>query len=224
MLQTFCGFDTFWRIIKYAFWRTLSCSFFCNFGAFWQKILCSKENKHFWRHELIPELRDLPYSQRLKSLNLETLEYRRTRADLLEVYRIKNIIHEVNQDTRCSKCPGKHMLQSSINTNTRGHSQKLQIHSSKGGVRHNFFSQRVVKFWNALDEKTIAPQQLISSKTIWLRYCQVYITHSSMYSQCNSSRSYQWVVKNNSLNCLWSIYVPATNFPKKLNLLLLRLS
>ena len=37
---------------------------------------------------IIPEVKDLPYMERLHRLNLWTLEERRIRADLIEVYKI----------------------------------------------------------------------------------------------------------------------------------------
>ena len=37
---------------------------------------------------MIPEVKDLPYMERLHRLNLWTLEERRIRADLIEVYKI----------------------------------------------------------------------------------------------------------------------------------------
>ena len=43
--------------------------------------------------KIVPSLKNLTYTQRLERLNLETLEYRRRRADLLETYRILNGIH-----------------------------------------------------------------------------------------------------------------------------------
>ena len=44
---------------------------------------------------MIPELRNLPYLQRLEELKLWTLEERRTRADLIEVYKIIRRISSV---------------------------------------------------------------------------------------------------------------------------------
>ena len=36
--------------------------------------------------KLIPGFKDLPYSDRLKALNITTLAYRRKRADILQIY------------------------------------------------------------------------------------------------------------------------------------------
>ena len=109
--------------------------------------------------KLIPELKELSYTDRLRNLNLETLSYRRTRADLLETYRIFTNQHHVNRDTHCSQCPTKQMLATSLSTATRGHSMKLQIQPS-AGARQNFFETRVCKVWNKLSEKTVSSKNV----------------------------------------------------------------
>ena len=40
--------------------------------------------------KLVPTLKDLSYPERLKTLNLTTLAYRRNRTDMLQVYRLQN--------------------------------------------------------------------------------------------------------------------------------------
>ena len=109
--------------------------------------------------KLIPQIKELSYSDRLKQLNLETLSYRRTRADLLETYRILTNQHQVNTDCHCSQCPSKSMLSPTLNTTTRGHSMKLQIQPSTG-ARQNFFSNRVCNIWNSFSEKTVSSKNV----------------------------------------------------------------
>ena len=48
---------------------------------------------------MIPELKSLTYEARLKRLNLTTLEIRRIRGDLIEVYRILNGLEKINPDS-----------------------------------------------------------------------------------------------------------------------------
>jgi hypothetical protein len=109
--------------------------------------------------KLLPHIRNLPYCERLKHLNLETLKYRRTRADLLETYRILNDQHKVNTDCHCNLCPSKSMLTASHYTSTRGHSKKLQIQVATG-ARENFFETRVAKIWNKLSEETVSSKNI----------------------------------------------------------------
>ena len=114
--------------------------------------------------KMIPALKDLSYTERLKSLNLETLEYRRKRADLLETYRIMNNIHDLDNSCHCSNCPEKVMFQKTLSSTTRGHSMKLQIQEATG-IRKSFFSTRVTPLWNKLSEKTISSKTINTFKT-----------------------------------------------------------
>ena len=49
--------------------------------------------------KLVPSLRDLSYQDRLKTLKLPTLAYRRKRTDIIQVYRIVNRIDNIDFDT-----------------------------------------------------------------------------------------------------------------------------
>ena len=48
--------------------------------------------------KLIPTLRNLPYPERLQSLNLPSLSYRRNRMDLIMAYKILNDLVVVDKD------------------------------------------------------------------------------------------------------------------------------
>ena len=104
--------------------------------------------------KMLATLQDLSYSQRLEKLKLETLEYRRRRADLLETYRIMNGVHNIDQSCYCSLCPGKQMFPASLAQTTRGHQMKVQIQHATGGRQH-YFSSRVAHLWNNLNPNTI---------------------------------------------------------------------
>ena len=113
--------------------------------------------------KIIPTLRDLSYSDRLKKLNLETLYYRRQRADLLETYRILNGDHNLDLSCHRSICPDKKMLTPQLSTATRGHSRKLQILEATGARKH-FFSSRVAKAWNSLSQAAVSSPSINSCK------------------------------------------------------------
>ena len=99
----------------------------------------------------IPELNKLPYEMRLKNLNLTTLETRRIRGDLIEVYRIMNGIEGIDWKLIFSKA---------AYDGTRGHTMKLEKNVMHLDIRKNFFPQRVIDYWNAL------PQTAIDAKSI----------------------------------------------------------
>ena len=40
--------------------------------------------------KIVPELKDMPYEERLRNLNLHTLLYRRQRFDLIQIFKIIN--------------------------------------------------------------------------------------------------------------------------------------
>ena len=104
--------------------------------------------------KLVPSLKNLPYEERLRSLNLPTLQYRRMRSDLIHIYKLTHNMLEMDTDTHCMKC--KHsteMLQRSLRPSNRGHSHKFQAHHHPG-IRNRFLTSRAFSHWNNLSEKT----------------------------------------------------------------------
>ena len=49
--------------------------------------------------KLLPSLRELPYEERLRQLQLTTLAYRRLRGDLIQVYKVINEIHDIKPES-----------------------------------------------------------------------------------------------------------------------------
>ena len=99
---------------------------------------------------LIPEVAHLSYYDRLKYLNLTTLELRRHRGDLIENFKILKGLENA---------PSNSIFE--LNTSvTRGNSLKLNKPRSRLNIRYNNFSQRVINAWNRL------PEQVISSTTV----------------------------------------------------------
>ena len=100
--------------------------------------------------KLIPELKDQPYQQRLENLNMYSMEYRRKRGDMIQVYKIMNKMERID--------PSDFFTQ---NTNsTRGHSRKLFKNRFKEEVRKYAFSQRIITDWNSLTEHIVASESL----------------------------------------------------------------
>ena len=82
--------------------------------------------------KMVSSIKDLSYTDRLRKLNLETLLYRRTRADLLETYRIQNNIHTLDQNCHCSTCPDKHMFPPHFPTQPEATTKKSRSTGSYG--------------------------------------------------------------------------------------------
>ena len=100
-------------------------------------------------------LRKLEYNKRLQQLGLWSLEERRNRADLIEVYKMA---------TGLSTVPLQRFFEISPVSHTRGHSVKLRKHHSSCDARHYFFSERVVTRWNSLSQEAVSAPSLNSFK------------------------------------------------------------
>ena len=104
--------------------------------------------------KLIPSLKELNYPERLKSLNITTLAYRRQRTDILQVFRIVKKIDRIPFESFFS-----------YNTqSTRGHSYKLEKPRASTKLRQNFFSHRTIDLWNNLPEKAVKCDTINSFK------------------------------------------------------------
>ena len=124
---------------------------FCNtiWHPLWKKDKEMLEDIQRRATRMIPEMREKTYEERLKSLNIPSLYYRRARGDMIECYKYLTGIYKVPTDF----IP--------LDTNsTRGHSLKLKKQSAKKHVRCNAFSRRIVNSWNALPEEVIAAPTL----------------------------------------------------------------
>ena len=94
--------------------------------------------------KLLPNLKSLPYEERLKKLNLPTLQNRRLRGDLINVYKILS-----NE-----KSESKHLLPlNKSNYKTRGHDRKLEKNRFNCKLRQSSFSVRVTNLWNSLSNE-----------------------------------------------------------------------
>jgi len=78
----------------------------------------------------LPGLKNLTYKQRLVATNLDTLELRRLRADLVVCYKIVFELIKVDVNKFFSFAPVR---------NTCGHRYKLFVEQSTRNVRHYFF-------------------------------------------------------------------------------------
>ena len=94
----------------------------------------------------LPIISKLPYSERLRQLDLPTLRYRRIRGDMIEVFKIlKYYDSDPNQ-----------ILQRHISSATRGHSLKLAKKQSNSNLRLYSFSIRVINNWNNLSNHVVS--------------------------------------------------------------------
>ncbi|MEM7163782.1 MAG: reverse transcriptase family protein, partial [Bacteroidota bacterium] len=101
-------------------------------------------------------LKELSYVQRLESLGLKSLEYRRLFKDLVMTYKI--IYDLVDLDYH-------NFFVFAADTGTRSNSKKLYIEHSRLDVRKHFFPNRIKIPWNALSEEIVTSASLAEFKS-----------------------------------------------------------
>ena len=108
--------------------------------------------QHYYTKRIIG-MQDLDYEARLKCLRLPSLEYRRVRGDLIEVYKICQGIYDPL--TTNSLLTFAHPQ-----SRTRAHKYKLEkSHFNKRQYQY-FFTNRVVNLWNNLPEDVVCADNL----------------------------------------------------------------
>ena len=96
--------------------------------------------------QLFDDLRTLRYNERLTRLKLRSLEERRNRADLIELFKMVRGISTVPLQTFFKLAHG---------SCTRGHRWKLIKEHSRCDPRLYFFSVRVINRWNCLPQSAV---------------------------------------------------------------------
>ena len=95
----------------------------------------------------IPGMRDLSYKDRLMTIQMPTLLYRRLRGDMIETFKIIHQLYDPNVT--------RNFLPMSEQPYTRGHSQKIKHQYSRLIIRKESFSPRVASLWNELPEEVV---------------------------------------------------------------------
>lgn len=111
--------------------------------------------------KMIEGLWNLSYQERLNYTGLPTLENRRDRGDMIEVYKFLNGFNKVNYTKFFDKAKYN---------NTRGHNFKLEKGRCRLDVRKYSFSQRVVSKWNALPAGVVAATSINNFKNRYDNY------------------------------------------------------
>ena len=101
--------------------------------------------------KLIPSLRNKSYEDRLRELNLYSLEKRRVRGDMIEVWKIMKGKENVDRAS---------LFTLDTNGVTRNNGYKIVGKRFSLDITRNFFTYRVVEEWNKL------PAEVVNSNTI----------------------------------------------------------
>ena len=104
--------------------------------------------------KLVPEIRNLSYSQRLKELGLTTLEERRKRGDLIEVFKIMHGFDNLDRSQFFTLVSEVH------SHDTTGHNFCIYRKFKNTSMRKEFFDTRIIQDWNNL------PKEVVNCKTL----------------------------------------------------------
>ena len=100
--------------------------------------------------KMMREVEEEEYEQRLKKTKLMSLEMRRLRSDLIEVYKIMHNLEGLErEDFFPLRSAGR-----------RGHRYTITKQYSRLNSRKYFFSQRVVDQWNRLPTTTVCAETI----------------------------------------------------------------
>ena len=105
--------------------------------------------------KLIPNIRNLSYEDRLKSQGLHSLERRRARGDMIEVFKW---VHGINVGDMSK------ILRFSSQMRTRNNGYKLEKIRFRKELGKHWFSNRVVDMWNELPHDVVSAGSLDSLK------------------------------------------------------------
>jgi ribonuclease P/MRP protein subunit RPP40 len=98
----------------------------------------------------------LNYSQRLCKLKLSTLEARRERGDLIQMFKFVHRIDKIKWQIE---------PQYLGDVSTRGHNKKIRRQLvKKSNIRHQFFTNRITEKWNFLPEEAVNAKNVNSFK------------------------------------------------------------
>ena len=103
----------------------------------------------------------MKHEDRILVTGLTTLEDRRERGDLIQVFKMIKGIDKVDQNK---------FFKLANTDRTRGHNLKLVKDRSRLNVRKYFFSQRVINSWNALPASVVEAETVNSFKNRYDKY------------------------------------------------------
>ncbi len=107
---------------------------------------------------MIEECKNLKYEDRLRRTRLTTLETRRIRADLLEVFKIVHGLDNIREDLFFTRSNSKSYY------TTRGHSFKFFKKRFNTDTAKYSFGNRVVDTWNNLPEEIVQSESFLTFK------------------------------------------------------------
>ena len=90
--------------------------------------------------------KNMSYEERLAFLKLPSLEFRRLRGCLIEVYKILHGFYDTKTTTNLFQL---------ASSSTRGHNFKLTKHATNTNIFKNYFTNSMINTWNNLSKETV---------------------------------------------------------------------
>ena len=145
----------------------------------WDKDITRIENVQRRATKQIPGLADLSYDDRLRSLHMPTLVYRRMRGDMIECYKMTSDLYDIR--TQHILLEKRHVVIDS--DRSRGHNKKLYVNKAKKAIGNNNFAHRVTEIWNHLPSDVVNAPSINSFKnqldTCWENEDILYVFNST---------------------------------------------
>ena len=124
-------------------------------SPYYRKDIDSLESVQRRMTKMLQGFRNIPYKERLKRLNLHSLERRRARGDLIEVFKWVKGINKGNIDQ---------VLELSNQNRTRNNGYKLEKLRFRTDIGKNWVTNRVVNDWNRLSRHVVESETLNTFK------------------------------------------------------------
>ena len=126
------------------------------------------------------------YQDRLKLLNLPSLEFRRMRGDLIEVYKIIHAIYDpVTTDKLFTKVSGHSTTRKSNNLNLLKKRTNFNTFSY-------FFTNRITNIWNSLPSDVVNAKSVNVFKNKIDHYFRPYRFSTEIYKEKQLMYGRQW--------------------------------
>ena len=106
--------------------------------------------------KIMRNLKKKSYPERLKTLGIPTLKFRRLRADMIQIYKI---LHDIDAK------PPELLLNLSEEPRTRGNSLKLKKVSVNTSLRQSSWTIRSINWWNQLPDNVVQAPSVNSFKS-----------------------------------------------------------
>lgn len=136
----------------------------------------------------LPGMANLSYTERLKLLDLPTLEYRRYRGDMIELYKLFNN----HYDDSTSESLRRSLKNEPLRQSVRNHQFNIYKVPCQKTVRRSYFKCRTTDQWNNLPHYIVEAPSINSFKNrldkFWKRDDTCYSTNGNFHETSSSRR------------------------------------